>query len=561
VARGAGEPEPKSFAAKNAQLRLPSAAWDWVDVTAQEAADGYLARAVRRLESDANVYVDAYAYVSPTGGQTLAEQMTQLLDAAASDFGNTFKKQIQKARMAGLDGSVAVVRGTTTGGGPGLYLYYGVLAKDSFHHLLVKAFNGAEGKLGAEIDTLRRGYRLLSGGGPEEPAPAAGTSLAEVEAKAGATPQGGDSGAAEPPKQEGNVFLFEKRNFRWTLPQGPEWKVALIGGDKVMELQTVLPGVKEPPRPGMQPDETPAKPAKLTVHMFHVAAKPGGLPEPTVRSPDQQQQMTDKNFDKVDTSKTQVKGDQAVGNHRGSAVQFAGTNGDAYRYMRVYIVHLRGEQFQWTMFMDGDRNVDDVLQPVVKELFQGVEFLETKEGVRGPVALVGVPHWVLPRGEPGDGKEASYAGFSAKRPKDWHKLEVQNPDRGHQLTWEHRSPDGSSYQVLQITALRAEDLGDNKIKDEDLVTKRETYWRQNVDDPVTVAKGKDPWFPANFDKAKGVGYRFSGTWLGVPYVEHGWVVKNKSLMYQIRHQYGGADAEKAAEKAAKAADKFVKFTG
>jgi hypothetical protein len=374
---------------------------------------------------------------------------------------------------------------------------------------------------------------------------------------------GGDAPAAPAPAGPGTVLDFPSWNLKWKVPASPEWKHQVAAnekdGDHLADFGLRLPGIKEPPPPGMPESDKVPMEGECVIHLHVNKAPAGKVPFELLSDANIQHELGEKNFDKYEMQRTQVMNDVTVGNWKGAAIQLVGTQGDGHRFLRIYLLQLRGLQYQWDVVMDGERNVDKVFKGALNDLLQGVEFPDTKEGIRGPVAASGVPDDVVSRGTPGDGKEETFSGISAKRPKEWHEIDGVQGERGHQFSWELRAPDDSSYQFLTLRVLPEADLMQQKIKFEDLVQSRESVWNQNVSEPVTVSKGKTAWFDSKFGLAKGVGYRFTGTFHDTPFVETGWVVKSHGLAFVIYHQYGGKDAEKAADKAAKAVDHYFRF--
>jgi hypothetical protein len=547
----------RTFESNNFKITLPSSDWAFVEVSDQEKGDGYVARMVRRTDDPA-VYVDAWAYVSPTKGLSLEERLLELKQAAVQEFDQVNEDRVLPSRLSGLNGGVALVRGKLKAGAMGLYASFGIIADGTFHHLIVHAFNGAEKKLGPEIEALRRGYRLLKGAGPEEPAGGPGL------------PHGGDEGTQDAksdwpkdgPVREGAGVSLPHWNLRWNVPEGTSFHYAVATKDeKEPGLMVRLESRKTPAKK----EGSPKEPVEGTCRIDLSVRKDqgGATANEILNNPNVQMQLEKDVFSeyRLDATRTQLLKDTPIGNWRGAAIQMVGVKEGSVRFFRLYVALLKGSLYQWGVVMEGDADVDDLFKEEIKQMIGGVEFLDTAEPVRGPFAVPGVPHDVATRGKPGDGKEIRYGGFGAKRPKELNAIDITpgTTENGFQLGWETRSDDGKAYLYFDVVSIKEQELKQAKLGLEDLVKNRESNWRQDFPGGTTVTKGKNAWFPDTFARLKGLGYRFTGSKNDVPYVETGWFVEGKSLIYGFRLQYGGTDAEKTLEKIAKAIEKAIKI--
>ena len=128
------------------------------------------------------------------------------------------------------------------------------------------------------------------------------------------------------------------------------------------------------------------------------------------------------------------------------------------------------------------------------------------------------------------------------------------------VAMESRAADGQTYLYFDVSSYSLAALQKDKKEIEDFVKERETQWKTGAGDtPVTITKGKDPWYETSLGAAKGVGYRFTGALGGHLFVEQGWVVKQKGNVLIFRAQFGGTDAEKTMDPLFKSVKKSIKF--
>jgi hypothetical protein len=578
AARGAEDPLSRTFQDQNFRLTLPSSEWEWLAVTPAEAANKYHARVVRRIAGQSNSYVEAFVYVGPTNGLTMGEFVAEMTAVAKADFDKVAESKSQPVKLSGLDGRRILVKGTAKGGGVGYYPWYVVEKSGTFHGLLVKAYNGAEEDLAAEMDALRRGYRLIKGAGPEEPAPAAppaapraakeGEPKKEEEAKKGqitlnfVSPE---SWPATGPKREGSTVTFPTWNFSWTLPEGGPWQITGVTPDESgkgpvgLKVAARIPAPK-PEKPPEGEPERPASDAQCEVLLLMREADGGILPHEILQRDQLQANIAANVFDKADVRDRRTEKDVAIGNLRGAAMRMAGTKDDRPKFHRMYIAHLRGKHYQWEAHIVGDKHADTVASEALKALMAGVRFLDTSEPVRGPWAVEGVPHAVVAHAAAPAASEIR-VGFRFKPPKDVQEVDVKENQgvAGLQAALESRSPDGKAYLFVDVSARKEATMASTKQTPEMLVQERKGKWESEATDPVTAVKGKDVHFDASFASAKGIGYRFTGTFQGTPVVEKGFVVKGKAHVFWVRQQFVGADAEKTMAPVAKAIEKAIKF--
>jgi hypothetical protein len=547
----------KTLESHNVTWTLPSDEWSFMDVTPEQKADGYVLRAFRRF--DETVYIEAYAYVAPAKGLPLADRMQELREQARREIAAPEFDRITPSKLSGLDGSVLIFRGKGLEGGAADYRYFAIRADDTFHILLVRAYNGAEAKAGDDLDALRRGYRLIKGAGPVEAAPPAGSGGLPVD-------EGGDGAAADAgagPKQKdgGRTFVFDKRNFEWTLPEGTPWAWEGVTVDQSRD--GVMARVRMRTTVKAKEEGKPDEQYESLVVLLAVKQRPGFDAEATALSPEVQKQLGEDLFDEVTHGRTQMERDVAIGNVRGSAVQMGGKKGGEVQFARVYLLGLRGTQYQINALMAGGSRAGTELNGFVTKLIGGIKFFETQDIVRGPFAVSGVPPHVSNRGH-GEGKEKDVVGlgFTVEKPKEMTEIDYDpgRADPSLRMALEHHTKDGQAYLYFDVQTFDAAQVMRGQKKEEGFVTDRESQWRQVFTDEVqTVDKGKDPWRKDTFAREKGVGYTFRGKQDGVPYVEEGYVFKHKQQFFWVRFQYGGEGAEKKLSKLAKAVARKFEF--
>lgn len=290
----------------------------------------------------------------------------------------------------------------------------------------------------------------------------------------------------------------------------------------------------------------------------------GTTAEGLVNNPNVQQQFVQGVFDgNVDASKTKVTSDVEIGNVKGGRFTLAGAKGKEITYFVFQAVTLKAEQYEWRITMTGGKEVRETFGPPLAALFKGLRFLDTKEAVRGPLAVEAVPSSVNQRGHSLDKElKSPTAGMEAVKPKGlWSVSFEGGRDPSQRFAWEARSADGQQYFYFDVRGVPISS-GPNQPRrePEELVKERETQWKTGAgDDANTVTKGKEPWWKASFNGADGVAYRFTGSAAGHPFVELGWVVGSKGTLFHLRAQFGGAGAEKGLDGLFKAVRKGIKF--
>ena len=182
--------------------------------------------------------------------------------------------------------------------------------------------------------------------------------------------------------------------------------------------------------------------------------------------------------------------------------------------------------------------------------------------MRGPLGVDGVAPFNGGRGTSTEKElELTAPGALLKKPKGMSSVQIDGGKApALRLAMETHAADGQAYLYFDLSSFSLADLQKQKKDLEDIVKDRETQWKTGAGEtPVTVTKGKDPWFDASMGAAKGIGYRFTGVFGGHPFVEQGWVVRQKSSVLWFRAQFGGTDAEKTMDAQWKAVKKSIKF--
>ena len=554
---GADTGDAREMKDKNFRWTLPSKQWAFTEPTADQKSNGYVLGAT--LSEDGGVV--AHVRVVPAGGLKPSEAAEEMRTGANSDVQKQTQSTVAVGKLSGLEGSVAMVSGTAAGGGTLWYRGYAIVVSGTLHQLLINAYNGAETKRGVEIDALRRGYRLLKGSGPEEAAAAPEVHFGDETPKGdGGKP---DNWPAAGPKREGSKITFPSHNMSWTLPEGTPFQIVGVTEHETQDKGELLVLNAEVPR--KTPGDGEPRESTCRIAFLAVPLKEGQTAGAIVSAPNVQADIAKQVFnDQQDASKTKTQPELDVGNVKGGRLTMASAQDKAYHWFILQIVTLKAEQYEWHISMRGAKDVTQELGPALGALFKGVQFLDTKEAVRGPVAIENMSTFNGPRGESTDKEsEITVPGLTATKPKGVSSVigsQRGNADPALRLAWETRSTDGMAYLFFDVRTYDAQALQRDKTEPQDLVKARETQWKTGGgDDAVTVSKGKDAWFDTNFAGAKGVGYRFTGSQSGHPFVEMGWVLKAKNNVVFLRAQFGGANAEKTLDGVFKAIKKGIRL--
>ena len=292
--------------------------------------------------------------------------------------------------------------------------------------------------------------------------------------------------------------------------------------------------------------------------------KEGELPlEELVNNSGVQQGLTRGVFGgKVDAAKTKTDTNREVGNYHGASLQMSGGEGKVAHWLLLIIVHLKQTHYEFQVNLRGGRDVTRDWGAALTALFAGVNFPDLTEPVSGPLGIEAVPPSNAARGTSADKElDLSAPGVQAKKPKGMVSVSFQGSQApALRFAMETRAADGQTYFYFDTSTYSLAEMQKDKKDIEDFVKERETQWKTGAgDSAVTVSKGKDPWFEASMSGAKGVGYRFTGAQKAHPFVELGWVVRQKATVVWFRAQFGGEGAEKTMDAFFKAVRKSIKF--
>lgn len=551
ASRAATAAEARQFKEKNFSWALPSDEWSFQDPAAEAVKAGYVVTA--QCGADGGIRADVR--VVKAEGLTPESIADEVLEGLRSDFEKLQAGAVTRGKLSGLDGSLVVMQGTAKNGTPQWVRGWAIVQGDLLHQLIVTAYNGAEGKRAAEIDALRRAYRLIQGAGPEEAA------TAEPQLGSGDVP---DSDAFPPggPKLEGRTVVFASHNLRWTLPEGSPFAWRGAAEDEKKPANGRLIAARAEQERKAEKEGEPTRTA-CAVTLFVGSLEPGVTAEVLVNNPGIQSQISQAMFDgKHDVSKTKVDAERKVGNHTGASVMMAGAQDKVVTYFIIIFVTLKNTRYEWQVRLDGGKEVLQTWGKALGALIDGIEFPDTKEAVRGPVAVDAVRSHNTQRGHSGDKElDAPAGGMQARKPKGLFAVPFESgADPAQRFAWEGRSSDGQAYLYFDVHSWKLNQLNQKNTTPEEVIATRESQWKTSAgDDAVTVTKGKSPGAKANFNGADGLGYRFTGSLAGHPFVEQGWVVSSKNNLFWLRVQYGGAAAEKAMEPLFKAIKKNIKF--
>ena len=578
-----GDDLTAEFKAANLRWTLPNAEYTWQEVSSEESQSGYVARAV---SDDKNVL--CFAMAGDSGGLDLSDRMEEMGRAlrtyAAGGVAGT--KEVG-AVLAGLDGRCVVIAGTSASDVPMQIRGYGVAAGGRFYHLIMILQNDVQKDEDRrdELNALRDGFQLIRGGGTKEVTEA----FDEIGGGGGATTSDDGAGDGEPwpekgPPRDGNKVTFTDFNLEWTLPEGGpfSWRSPIRDlanvfrrTDRGVSMSPAIRLVGTVKRVRGEFNEEGLPDNNELSGVLMMAEMPGQYDSNGhVRSPeferDTQQQF---GFSEFNSSKKRIVDSAPVGNYKGVAVVLDGplANG-ATATLLHFEVTLRGWLYRWYFLITGaEKDRFQQFQPLINELMAGVRFPENVDYVAGPlVATDGLATFGGKRGEDVD-KEKEYkragyswstqSGYAGTKGFTFEKPEglafLGGGERGLQVAVEGRSDDGQAYVYFSVWT-EATGRMQNEGRDEEMVVDDHAKaWLSSLGESARCSKsGKLPYFKNGaFEGAKGLKYEFTATYNDKPYVEEGYVVKQRQNTYWIRLQFGGDNAEKKLSKLIKAIKK------
>lgn len=543
--------EKREVKPKNFSWQLPGDDWTFVEPDASMKEAGYVLGSECRLDGG----VRAWVRVVPAEGMSAQDMAEEIRTKMVEGLSKTRSSQVGGGRLSGLSGALVSLAGEQAGGGAWWFRGWVVKSGDMLHQLLVEAFLGAESKHGTAIDTLRRGYRLLEGAGPEDAATDP-TFKAEDPLPSGPGRSDFPTGG---PKQEGRAAVFPSHNLRWTLPEGSPFGWQNATDDEKKGEQRLIQAVARLERKAEGEGEPTESRAVVTLYVRPL--QPGVTAEGVANNPANQENFTKSIFEgKIDSSRTRVDPSRKVGNHTGASLMLAGGENKTVRVFVLMVVTLKQVMYDWQVVMMGGKDVQRVWGEHVAALFNAVEFPDTVEPVAGPLAVDGVGPFGGARGHSLEKEiDRPLPGASAKKPKGVAEIPLEGGDPATRLTWEARSADGKAYLWFDVRGWSMTEQAVARRKLEDWVSDREGQWKAGAGSDALTGKGKQAWSDGSFGTAKGLTYRFTGSLREHPFVEQGWVVKAKGSVLFFRVQFGGANAEKTMDSLFKAMKKGVKF--
>lgn len=545
--------EERTFAEQNFKLTTPNDNWQWMDLDDATQQAGYVARLGRRKEGTVAVVA---IRVVPTNNLSLKELTQEVRDGLSSQMTPEGSK-VAEGRLSGLVGTEVIVKGKNREGAPVFVRAWAIESGGKFHQMIATMVDGAEVKLAGELDKLRRGYRLLTGAGPEEP----DMEDAGVPEVGGGT-AAGDDWPEKGPTREGRTIVFSHHNLRWTLPEGCPLGVAQVTDDEAAmpddggKVLIVFRAAQD--REAKQEGE----PTRNAVEVLLSVQKPepGAQADAFATNSGVQDNIAQNVFDTIEAGYTKTDTGIEIGNYKGARLRLAGKKDNDIVYALFYWVVLKERLYIFQIEMRGGREADNVFKDAVLGLMDGLAFPDIAEWVAGPIGVPEVPPFNQPRGHSqGEAKEGTSVGFTWEKPAEMAALtwDAQGGGGNLRVAWELRSEDKQSYIYFDVMTFPFD--VNQKDPEQQYLDQRETLWRQGAESAQTVTKGKKNSWADKWGKGKGLGYEFKGYLQGVEFKERGYVVRLKKYIYFVRIQLGGKDPEKVFASTLKSLKKAIEF--
>jgi hypothetical protein len=568
----------KEFKSANVRWTLPNAEYTWQELSDDETKSGYIGRAV---SDDKNV--TCFGMAGDSGGLALSDRMEEMTGALQSYAGGGVSgvKQVG-AVLAGLDGRCVVIAGRSATDVEIQVRGYGIEAGGRMYHLILIIQNDVQKERQDELNALREGFQLIKGGGTKE----AVETFDEVGGGSRSADDGAGDGEAWPekgPVRDGDKLTFTNYNLEWTLPKdGPfSWRSPIrdLANMFKREGNSVLisPGIRtvarlERKKGEFEGDDTPTHNELLGL-MFLFELEGGYDSAKWVRDPEFDRKLEKENgFTNLNSAKSRVVDSVPIGNSNGVMVLRDGEMRGVGTTLVYFEVVLRGWLYRWYFWIQGyepDRLKQ--FQEPIQKLMAGVHFPESVNFVEGPlIATDGLATFGGKRGDDVD-KEKEYnragyswsskGGYSGSKGLSFKKPEglayLGGGERGLQLAVEGRSEDGQAYIYFSVWTEATGRLQNEGRSEESIVDDHAKAWLSTLGDSALCSKsGKTPYYKNGaFEGAKGLKYEFTATYDDKPYVEEGYVVKQRQNTYWIRIQFGGENAEKKLGKLFKAIKK------
>ena len=535
--------EIKSYPEHGFEIELPSGTWQHLDPNSNQQEANYVTGYGRR---DGESVVILWIRVQPTLESTVAELTENTRGGLRGSLPAVQDVAVKEGSVSGIRGTLVIVKGKDNRDLAVVFRVFTIQSGNRFYQLLFRFGEGAEKTQARAADALRRGFRLKEGAGPKEEPEKEFLEGAGEESAPEEEPEDGD---VEPIERDGNTLTFPHHNLKWTIPDGSPFEWKFITADAKKDEQTLCRAEAKIEHPPKGDEEEPVVNTAVIV-LNTGPQKPGWTPNGVVNHLGNQEQIEKNAFDKgtLQYARTKAQEDIDIGNHTGAVLLMVGAKDKKVFFFRLYAVGLMGRTYLWEVHLKGDRNAERDFLDHVEALLETVEFQTTKESIRGPLAIRGVPPSSSSdkRGSrQGEEAELKRSNFEATKPAEMYQLKFDGAETGGmlRLAWEMRTEDGESYLYYDLQTLVLSDLRKKKIKPEKIVKDREGLWRQVAESPSTIKKGKNPWYKASYAKGRGVGYEFKGYLGETPFLERGFVVTYKKHVYWVRYQFGGRDAE------------------
>ncbi len=537
----------KTVLDKNFKLTIPEA-WTWDELNDDDKGAGFVLIA-RRSVKPGVVEASARVRVVDAGGTPLETLLAQLKDLKTKDL-KEVAAETNGLDWGGVTGQRLSISGKYENGASLAFEVYGAIVQGKFHQLDVRCTNGAEEQIREELNELVNGYRVLSG--------ATKPNLPPGHPPVGGM-DGGDAGGGggEGAEGDGRTKKFGNLGLSWTLPT-PSTLPAAKEGEEPTEVRWAWAGDGNP---DMKPGEhgllavsaLPGSPNPVVVELYYEDAKEGTTPQGVV--------SFERNFEEVmkqfsDLPAPKIDVDAELGNLKGASRTLSGKDKQdppKPLYIRFVFAALRTGLYH--VVVTGHDKGEQTYRASLKEVLAGLQWGDTKEGVRGP--------WVVPfptanadRQDTYDaGKEARFtsSAMSLVKPASFARLKYDPSQNEGLKNWVFAAEARKENAYCFVGVWRAPYAAfqQQKHEPESVIDDHDHEWTNNMGDPVTVPKGaKANKKPTTYGGGKGHEYEFTGTQGGQPFVEHGWVVRVGQNVFWILLQYGGKDGEAALGKEA-----------
>jgi hypothetical protein len=557
-ARAAGPSQ--AFEEKNFRLTLPSDEWKFVEPADDDKQNGFVVYAKRVVSPGDEV--DARVSVREAGGSDVESLLAQAKDVKEANYADVKSESPKAVEFAGTRGYSFWMTGKADNGSAVVFRVYGTVVGGALHMLDVRMSNGAGDKVGQEVDALVAGYRVLKGSAAGTPPTAPTAPPANGGDGTPPAPDGSGGGAAA----NGRTKEFKNFGLSWTLPEpkkaadpkpdegggdakpaGPPPQWAWDRNDGNVDLPKEGNGMLA--RAGLvDGDQNP-----IIVEFFARPndEKTNASVKRVVNSESLVEDITKKFFSDVPVPKQ----DEFVtlGNWHGGEVRLTGKSKEdppkEFQF-RFYAAILQKTYYTWQVHVRGSAMKTATSQ--LKELFAGLLWKDTTEGVLGPVGAP-FPGSTETRGK-GGGAESKVVNpaFTFTKPASFSALEFPATAKDFaDWRWAGEARKPGAYVFVGILAFPVDSFTKAKPprEPESKIDDLENDWRNVVTDAATRPKSDKKnreW--GDFAKIRAATYEFRGTAEQTPFLERGYLMKTGQTVLLVRVQYGGKDAEAALSK-------------